>query len=306
MNTVDIVLTPADNSRLANLCGSMDSNLNHIARTLSVSIKRRGERFQVCGESAEIAAETIRTLHRKAEKAIALHDIQLCLAEKLPDKSEPQKTAASDKSPFSPKNKNQQLLMEKIQSHDVTICVGPAGTGKTHVALMMALGALKRKEIKKIILARPAVEAGGEKLGFLPGDMEQKVNPYLRPLYDILHFLLGRHEVEKLLARGEIDVIPLAFMRGLTLDNAFVVLDEAQNATVGQVKMVLSRLGWHSKTIIVGDILQSDLPSGVFSGLADAVNRLGHISGIITHEFCDNDIVRNPLVKDILRAYETR
>ena len=260
------------------------------------------------GEAAKTAVAAIRALHLKAEKNIAPRDVQLCLAEHINFSATTEKSpaVADTANPFQAKTENQRLLMEKIKNHSVTICVGPAGTGKTHIALVTALGALDRAESRQIILARPAVEAGGEKLGFLPGDMEQKVNPYLRPLHDILRFLLGRQESEKRLMRGDIDVIPLAFMRGLTFNDAVIVLDEAQNATIGQVKMVLSRLGRKSKIIIVGDIGQSDLPATGVSGLADAASRLKQISGVALHEFSDKDIVRPALVRDILRAYETR
>ena len=204
---------------------------------------------------------------------------------------------------FMPRNDNQKLMLDKIRNNAITIAAGPAGTGKTHIALVGALLAQRSGAVNRITLTRPAVEAAGEKLGFLPGDMESKVHPYLRPLHDILRDLLGRREAEKRLQQNDIEVIPLAFMRGLTLANTAIILDEAQNATIGQIKMLLTRLGRGGKIIITGDTSQSDLPPGAVQGLADAMERFADIRNIARHIFNDGDIVRHSLVRDILAAY---
>ena len=208
---------------------------------------------------------------------------------------------------FAPRNPGQREYLEKIRAHDLTICAGPAGVGKTYLAVAAALESVRRGETARLVLTRPAVEAGGEKLGFLPGDMEQKVNPYLRPLHEALRRLLGRAEAERRMAksgRGAVEIIPLAFMRGLTLESAFVILDEAQNAAPAQIKMLLTRLGPDSKIVVAGDDTQIDLPNGE-SGLADAVRRLRGVPGVATHRFSPADIVRHPLTRAVLSAYES-
>lgn len=335
-----IELSLADNNRLANLCGAMDGNIARIARACSVNIDRRGGRFRVSGERAEAAADAIRFLYARAEGDIAEFDVQMCLAEKIGNDGNNDNndattggesgdvvnigdnatTAGGDGGDyqlpkaqsigghsradlFQPRNESQRRMLDKIGNNAITIATGPAGTGKTHLALVGALLALRRGSASRITLTRPAVEAAGEKLGFLPGDMESKVHPYLRPLHDILRMLLGRREAERRLRDNEIEVIPLAFMRGLTLARTITILDEAQNATVGQVKMLLTRLGHGGKMILTGDTKQSDLPPQVAQGLSDAVGRFGNIRGIAMHTFGDGDIVRHPLVRDILAAY---
>lgn len=319
---VELSVSPSDNARLANLCGAMDGNIARIARACSVDINRRGARFRVFGEKADVAADAIHSLYSRAGRGITERDVQVCLAERMgaqtnanenggegeyadgenENESRNGKNARGEL--FHPRGENQKLFLEKIRNNPVAIGVGPAGTGKTHIALVGALQAFRRGAVNRVTLTRPAVEAAGEKLGFLPGDMESKVNPYLRPLHDILRALLGRREAERRLQQGDIEVIPLAFMRGLTLERSAVILDEAQNATVGQIKMLLTRLGHGGKMIVTGDITQSDLPPGADNGLKDAVARLENVRGVARHFFDAGDIVRHPLVRDILAAYD--
>ena len=316
MTTVELSLTPPDNARLANLCGAMDGNIARIARACSVDIDRRGGRFRVFGDKANVAADAIRFLYARAEEGIAECDVQMCLAERISGEVATAATAEDENDNatigrgknaradlFMPRNDNQKLMLDKIRNNAITIAAGPAGTGKTHIALVGALLAQRSGAVNRITLTRPAVEAAGEKLGFLPGDMESKVHPYLRPLHDILRDLLGRREAEKRLQQNDIEVIPLAFMRGLTLANTAIILDEAQNATIGQIKMLLTRLGRGGKIIITGDTSQSDLPPGAVQGLADAMERFADIRNIARHIFNDGDIVRHSLVRDILAAY---
>ena len=302
---IQCVLAPVDNVRLANLCGEQDGNINHIADALSVTIKRRGERFQVNGNAAPIAAETLKNLYEQANTPVDQNTLRLFIARQLTGIKEQKQDAPPLPTRQKLRNAAQQKFWQRILAHPITLCHGPAGTGKTHVALLAALHLLESDITTRIILTRPVVEAGGERLGFLPGDMEQKVNPYLRPMHDILHDLLGRRNAEWRMARGEVEVMPLAFMRGVTFNNAVIILDEAQNTTPEQVKMLLTRLGENSKIIIIGDTTQSDLPNtGGACGLSDAVARLGGIRQIALHAFNKSDIVRHPLVGDILRAYE--
>lgn len=316
-DNIELSLTPADNVRLANLCGAMDENIDHIARALSVKIKRRGGRFRVSGDGAETAAETLRTLYLNADKELAGNDIRMQLAQTLGSGSNgngpvparlPAEWPAETSSGFQVRNAAQRAYWDKINRHSVTFCSGPAGSGKTHIAVAAALQLLRRngsaEGVRRLVLSRPVVEAGGERLGFLPGDMEQKVNPYLRPLYDVLYQLLGRAQAERRLSGGDVEIIPLAFMRGLTLNNAVLILDEAQNTTPGQMKMLLTRLGQNSKMIINGDVSQTDLPPAVTCGLSDAMSRLRSLGDIALHHFTAEDIVRHPLVGDILKAYE--
>ena len=343
MEMVEVDLTPPDNARLANLCGAMDDNIVRLARALAVDIRRRGAKFRLSGPGVapRAAADTLRALYARAEREIAPRDVQLCIAENLsPTHSShpPRLTGGVDsesdsdsdsgfnadsdsdsvasvrrtRAPrgpkeFSARTAGQREYLEKIRASNLTICAGPAGAGKTYLAVAAALESVRRGETERLILTRPAVEAGGEKLGFLPGDMEQKVNPYLRPLHDALHRLLGRAEAERRMAkagRGAIEIIPLAFMRGLTLEDAFVILDEAQNTAPAQMKMLLTRLGPGSKIVVTGDDTQNDLPPGGESGLADAVRRLRGLPGVAVHRFSLEDIVRHPLTRAVISAYE--
>ncbi|MCH9758441.1 MAG: PhoH family protein [Proteobacteria bacterium] len=305
-DSVNLLLTPPDNTRLANLCGAMDENINHIARALSVVIKRRGENFQLSGESAALAADTLRMLYLRADKEVVNDDVRLQLAQQpgsapVVGKNNP---AAASK-PGAARNEAQKVYWEKINRSAITLCTGPAGTGKTHIAVAAALRLLRGAgAARRLVLSRPVVEAGGERLGFLPGDMEQKINPYLRPLYEVLYQLQGKSAIERRIAAGEIEILPLAFMRGLTLNNTVLILDEAQNTTPAQMRMLLTRLGENSKIIITGDTSQSDLPALPICGLTDAAERLAKVSGIALHHFQLADIVRSPLVRDILKAYD--
>ena len=297
---VDLVLSPQSGARLANLCGAMDGNILHIARAFGVDIRRRGGRFSVRGDSAKQAADILQRLYNRAEDGIDLTDVRM----EIGDSGGALRAQTAKRDLFSPRTESQRILTEKIMQNSVVFCAGPAGTGKTHVALAAALQLLRDGAHERLVLARPAVEAGGERIGFLPGDMEQKVNPYLRPLQDILRKLLGKREAERRTADGKIEMIPLSFMRGLTIDNAVIVLDEAQNTLPSQIKMTLTRLGENGRMIATGDESQSDLPAGgEESGLSDAMRRLIGISGIAMHRFAESDVVRHPLVKSILRAY---
>ncbi|MGU9950792.1 MAG: PhoH family protein [Gammaproteobacteria bacterium WSBS_2016_MAG_OTU1] len=300
--SINISLTPACNTRLANLCGPMDGNITHLAEVFNVNIQRRGERFSVRGEAAEDAVAALQQLYARAEHEINLTDVQLCATGKsLPPPTRPNRQTITQTT-------SQEVLLQKIKTHSLTLCCGPAGVGKTHIALAAALQLLDDGMHERLVLTRPAVEAGGEKIGFLPGDMEQKVNPYLRPLHDILYFLLGKREAEKRMSDGRIEMIPLSFMRGLTIGNAVMIIDEAQNTTPGQLKMALTRLGVGGRIIVNGDESQSDLPNNgktqIVSGLDDAVRRLVNIDDIAHHRFSEEDVVRHPLVKDIIRAYQ--
>lgn len=300
--SVDFSVAPPNNARLANLCGTMDDNINHIARAFSVRIKRRGGCFQLRGAAAASAAAAIKALYSQADKDIKAADVRRHLARQL--------TTGVAASPPAVggamlRNAAQRVYQEKIFAHSVVMCAGPAGTGKTHVALVAALDLLRARVggCRRLVLTRPVLEAGGERLGFLPGDMEQKINPYLRPLHDILNQQLGRQEAERRMAGGEIEIIPLAFMRGLTLNNTVVILDEAQNTTPAQMKMFLTRMGDGAKMIITGDVTQNDLPASHASGLSDAIARLRNVGDVAYHRFDEGDIVRHPLVAEILRAY---
>ena len=327
---VNFSFSPVNNTRLANLCGVMDDNLNHIARAFSVKIKRRGEQFQLQGDAAATAATVIQSLYLQAEKGIGLGEVRQYLAKQMIGDNIGEDAVSYDTDDIAVigddsgglggraggnaggsvaplRNTAQKAYWEKIINHSVVLCAGPAGTGKTHVAVVAALELLRRRRqsgCRRLVLTRPVVEAGGERLGFLPGDMEQKINPYLRPLYDILDQQLGRQEAERRLSRGEIEIIPLAFMRGLTLNHTVVILDEAQNTTPAQMKMFLTRMGEGAKMIITGDVTQNDLPPRTACGLSDAIKRLKGIGEIARHQFAAGDIVRHPLVAKVLRAYE--
>ena len=319
---LEFSLSPADNGRLANLCGAMDSNLKHIARALEVDIQRRGEFFRLRGDKpkTEAAARALRRLYHQAENSVGLVDVQLSIAEQLIENGKAADGhSARTESPIKnfrrPANSSmrravvqtqteaQRGYLECIAANPITLAIGPAGTGKTFLAVFAAVRALASGEVERIVLVRPAVEAG-ERLGFLPGDMEQKVNPYLRPLYDALRELFGRREAEKRAERGEIEVAPLAFMRGRTLSHSFIILDEAQNTTPGQMKMMLTRMGEESRIVVNGDVTQIDLPRGQRSGLVDAAARLCDIDGIALVRFGEADVIRHPLVRRVLDAYE--
>jgi phosphate starvation-inducible protein PhoH and related proteins len=312
LKPVEIAFTPVDNQRLATLCGAMDENLRQIETALDVNIARRGERFSVSGKPAQarLAGKLLQRFYDQAVSDLTLEDVQLGLIEagaKQQDSSRPPAAPAllTRRPDLHGRTLHQVEYLANIQSHDVTFSVGPAGTGKTYLAVACAVDALERDAVKRIVLVRPAVEAG-ERLGFLPGDMAQKVDPYLRPLYDALYDLMGYDKVAKMFERGAIEIAPLAFMRGRTLNHAFVILDEAQNTTPEQMKMFLTRMGFGSKAVVTGDVTQIDLARGQKSGLIDALEVLKNVRGIAFTHFGTEDVVRHPLVQRIVNAYENR
>ena len=308
---VEVKLDPIDNQRLARLCGTLDENLRQIESALDVTIARRGARFTVRGEQAQQAAQALEHFYDRASGDLSLDDVQLGLTELRQGK--PGVAAPATEGPqlltrrtdLHGRTPHQIEYLEKILAHDLTFGIGPAGTGKTYLAVACAVDALERDKVKRIVLARPAVEAG-ERLGFLPGDLAQKVDPYLRPLYDALFDLMGFEKTGKLLERGTIELAPLAYMRGRTLNHAFIILDEAQNTTPEQMKMFLTRIGFGSKAVITGDVTQTDLAKGQASGLVDARRVLDGVRGIAVTEFQSEDVVRHPLVQAIVDAYDRR
>lgn len=316
-----------DNTHLANFCGPLDENLRQIAVTYDVQLRRRGEHVIIEGDEAHYAAEAVRWFHNRAvHKTLSIDDIQLGLVE-LRAQEKPLKSASPIKdfskeyvpvapvlnegelnlrtrrSDLRPRTPRQRDYLSQILSHDVTFGVGPAGTGKTFLAVACAIDALEREAVQRIVLTRPAVEAG-ERLGFLPGDLSQKVDPYLRPLYDALYDLMGFEKVQRLFEKQVIEIAPLAYMRGRTLNHSFIILDEAQNTTASQMKMFLTRMGFGSKAVITGDPSQVDLPNGHNSGLMHAVSILKGVKGIALTQLTSKDVVRHPLVGRIVEAYE--
>ena len=308
-----VTLSPPDNRALANLCGPLDVNLRQIEAACDVAITHRGDRFTIAGapDRAAQAKSALERFYATAEKPLSVDDIQLGLVEIATRGPRPVaedgdlpalRTRRADLHGRTP---NQIAYLNAIQSHDITFGIGPAGTGKTYLAVACAVDAIERDTVKRLVLVRPAVEAG-EKLGFLPGDLQDKVDPYLRPLYDALYDLLDFEDVSRLEETGVIEVAPLAFMRGRTLNDAFVILDEAQNTTSEQMKMFLTRLGYESKAVVTGDVTQTDLPADKVSGLVEALSLLRDVEGIGFMEFSERDVVRHPLVQAIIRAYERR
>ncbi len=310
MHTESISFTPIDNTRLDNLCGALDDNLRQIEVALDVTIARRNEVFKVTGaiKAARKALDALEIFYDDADQPLDIDTVQLGLIEILRtpneliiDPSVPQlRTKRGDLRGRTP---GQNTYIKMIAEHDVTFGIGPAGTGKTYLAVASAVDALERDTVQRLVLVRPAVEAG-EKLGFLPGDLVQKVDPYLRPLYDALYDLLGVEKVTKLFEKQIIEIAPLAFMRGRTLSHSFIILDEAQNTTPEQMKMFLTRIGFGSKAVITGDATQVDLPKHQKSGLTDAQEVLQGVRGIGVHHFTAADVVRHPLVQKIVTAYE--
>ncbi len=307
---------PLDNERLSHLCGATDEHLRAIEDALGVKLSRRNESFRIEGtkREAERAAALLQRLYDRANKPIPAEALQLALAEATSDNA----PAGGDGAAGSPggevvlhtrradlqgRTPNQVQYLKNILAHDITFGLGPAGTGKTFLAVACAVDALERSQVQRIILTRPAVEAG-ERLGFLPGDLTQKVDPYLRPLYDALYDLMGFDRVTKAFERATLEIAPLAFMRGRTLNHAFVILDEAQNTTPEQMKMFLTRIGFGSKCVVTGDTSQIDLPKGTTSGLVDAERVLQRVRGIAMTRFTAADVVRHPLVARIVQAYE--
>jgi len=303
---VEVRLEPVDNQRLARLCGALDENLRQIESALDVTIARRGGKFTVRGEHAQRAAHALEHFYDRASGDLSVEDVQLGLTE-LSSNSSSQTAEGPQlltrRSDLHGRTPHQVQYIESILAHDCTIGIGPAGTGKTYLAVACAVDALERDKVKRIVLARPAVEAG-ERLGFLPGDLAQKVDPYLRPLYDALYDLMGFEKTGKLLERGTIELAPLAYMRGRTLNHSFIILDEAQNTTPEQMKMFLTRIGFGARAVVNGDITQIDLPRGQKSGLIEARRILAGVRGIAFTEFGAQDVVRHPLVARIIDAYE--
>ncbi|MGQ0509740.1 MAG: PhoH family protein [Betaproteobacteria bacterium] len=303
-------LEPVDNPRLARLCGAMDENLRQIETALDVAISRRGARFTVRGEPTQAgrAARALENFYQRAGSDLSLDDLQLGLAEiahDLPPRAgeEAGPKLLTRRPELHGRTPHQARYIENILAHDITLGIGPAGTGKTYLAVACAVDALKRDKVKRIVLVRPAVEAG-ERLGFLPGDLAQKVDPYLRPLYDALYDLAGFDETAKMLERGTIELAPLAYMRGRTLNHAFIILDEAQNTTPEQMKMFLTRIGFGAKAVVTGDVTQIDLARGARSGLVEARRILAGVRGIAFSDFTAADVVRHPLVARIIDAYD--
>jgi phosphate starvation-inducible PhoH-like protein len=292
----------------------MDKNLRLIENTYSVILNARGNRIQIEGEEQAVArVERLLkqlsdmlargVISQKEDVNTAIHAFTADPSATLKDLFQKAIPVSSGKRPVAPKNETQRHYIEAIRQHDIVFGIGPAGTGKTYLAMATAVSALLRREVSRIILVRPAVEAG-EKLGFLPGDLYEKVNPYLRPLYDALYDMIETEKANKLVERGDIEIAPLAFMRGRTLNDSFIILDEAQNTTTEQMKMFLTRLGFNSKTVVTGDVTQIDLPSGRNSGLIEVQKILDDIEGIRFVYFTNKDVVRHKLVQQIIKAYE--
>jgi phosphate starvation-inducible PhoH-like protein len=299
--------SPPSNTRLANLCGPTDEHLRTIEAALQVSIAHRHEQFKIDGPKAKAqrALEVLQALYEMAARPIAADKLQLMLASDtgLDEDAEGAQLLHTRRADLRARTPNQSVYLENIAGHDITFGIGPAGTGKTYLAVACAVDALERSSVQRIVLTRPAVEAG-EKLGFLPGDLSQKVDPYLRPLYDALYDLMGFDRVTKAFERNALEIAPLAFMRGRTLNNAFVILDEAQNTTPEQMKMFLTRIGFGSKCVVTGDVSQIDLPRGQPSGLVEAEHILRRVKGIAQTRFTSADVVRHPLVARIVDAYD--
>ena len=306
---VEVKLDPVDNQRLARLCGTLDENLRQIESALDVTIARRGARFTVRGEQASRAAQALEHFYDRASGELSLDDVQLGLTELVQGRRAPPAAESPQlltrRTDLHGRTPHQVEYIEKILAHDLTLGIGPAGTGKTYLAVACAVDALERDKVKRIVLVRPAVEAG-ERLGFLPGDLAQKVDPYLRPLYDALFDLMGFEKTGKLLERGTIELAPLAYMRGRTLNHAFIILDEAQNTTPEQMKMFLTRIGFGAKAVVNGDVTQIDLARGQKSGLIEARRILEGVRGIAFTQFGAQDVVRHPLVARIIDAYEAQ
>jgi phosphate starvation-inducible protein PhoH and related proteins len=311
LDTVSFELSPADNPRLANLCGHLDEHIRMMERSFGVEINNRGAKFQIIGKAKTLAdaQDVIYELYAETAQTVLVPE-QVHLAIRQAGGEDKQAPAEQKEIVIKTKRglvkargENQQIYLKKVMTHDINFGVGPAGTGKTYLAVACAVEALERDFARRIVLVRPAVEAG-ERLGFLPGDLTQKVDPYLRPLYDALYEMLGFERVAKLIERNVIEVAPLAYMRGRTLNESFIILDEAQNTTTEQMKMFLTRLGYNSTAVITGDITQIDLPSSQKSGLRHAVEVLKDVEGIGFTFFQAKDVVRHSLVQKVVLAYE--
>ncbi|MEP7328353.1 MAG: PhoH family protein [Betaproteobacteria bacterium] len=309
-----VTLSPLDNRALANLTGPMDANLRQIEAALDVTITHRGGTFTINGDPARAAraGAALERFYAAAERPLSVEEIQLGLVEIATQPAKPAAVGVDEsgaphlrtrRADLHGRTPNQVEYLKEIIGHDITFGIGPAGTGKTYLAVACAVDALERDAVKRIVLVRPAVEAG-ERLGFLPGDLAQKVDPYLRPLYDALYDLMGFEKAARLLERATIELAPLAYMRGRTLNHSFIILDEAQNTTPEQMKMALTRIGFGSKAVITGDVTQIDLARGQRSGLVEAARVLTGVRGIAFRHFTSADVVRHPLVQKIIDAYD--
>jgi len=315
----DVILEPADNSRLANLCGQFDEHLRQIERRLNVNISSRGNRFRVTGNpgAARAGSDVLKSLftltagerldpervHVTLQETVMNEGSEDLLADVFEDDADRGEIQTRRKL-IRPRGANQRAYVRNIRDHDLAFGIGPAGTGKTYLAVASAIDALEHEQVRRIVLVRPAVEAG-ERLGFLPGDMSQKVDPYLRPMYDALYDMLGAEQVVRLIERNVIEIAPLAFMRGRSLNESFVILDEGQNTTIAQMKMFLTRIGFGSKAVVNGDITQLDIPRGQESGLKHAIRVLADVAGVAFTQFTPRDVVRHELVQRIVQAYES-
>ena len=313
---LEFELEPVDNSRLAALCGPLEQNLRLVEQRMGVEVRRRGNQFRITGERSAGAVQLLRDLFAMTEEGpVDLPDVHLALREH----AEPEEFSEVRAAPvialpgedaarvprglIRARGEHQKGYLASIRAHDLTFGIGPAGTGKTYLAVACAVEALHSERVRRIVLVRPAVEAG-ERLGFLPGDLTQKVDPYLRPMYDALYEMMGFDRVARLMERNVIEVAPLAFMRGRSLNESFIILDEAQNTTPEQMKMFLTRIGFGSHAVVTGDLTQTDLPGGRPSGLKQALDILQKVSGVSFTHFDAGDVVRHPLVQRIVRAYE--
>ena len=299
--------TPLNNNRLGNLCGPADSHLRTMEAALQVSIAHRHEQFKIDGPKARAtqAMELLQAVYEMAERPVREETLQLMLSgdSDLPAVQVDGADLTTRRADLRARTTTQAQYLTNIAAHDISFGIGPAGTGKTYLAVACAVDALERSSVQRIVLTRPAVEAG-ERLGFLPGDLAQKVDPYLRPLYDALYDLMGVEKVQKAFERNQLEIAPLAFMRGRTLSNAFIILDEAQNTTPEQMKMFLTRIGFGSRAVVTGDVSQIDLPKGAVSGLIEAERVLKRVKGISVTHFTTADVVRHPLVARIVDAYD--
>lgn len=314
--SLEFVLDPFNNQKLANLSGHIDENFRLIEKRMGVEISNRANVFKVTGEqdAIEIVEEMLVELYQEIseDQPLSIETLHVVIqtgCQELTESNRKTKNKhlviSTKRGQIRPRGLNQQKYVQNILANDITFGVGPAGTGKTYLAVASAVDALERQEVRRIILTRPAVEAG-EKLGFLPGDLNQKVDPYLRPLYDALYEMLGFEKVAKLVESNVIEVAPLAYMRGRTLNESFIIVDESQNTTKEQMKMFLTRIGFNSKAVVTGDITQIDLPSGKMSGLRQAIEFLDDVKGISFSFFQAGDVVRHPVVQRIVEAYEEK
>jgi len=310
----NIILKPEDNNRLANLCGQLDENLRHIESHMKVEISNRGNSFRIKGseKNVPLTSELIQELYKISEfEELTPKHLHMYMNKNKPltrksiYEPESETLLKLKKITIKPKSKNQESYIKGILENDLSFGIGPAGTGKTYLAVACAVSYLEKDLIKKIFLARPAIEAG-EKLGFLPGDLTEKIDPYLQPIYDALYEIVGYEKVPRLLERKIIEIAPLAYMRGRTLNDAFIILDEAQNTTIAQMEMFLTRIGYGSKTIVTGDISQVDLPKGTKSGLKDCLEFIPKIKGTHVSTFKPEDVMRHNIVKNIIHEYSKR